>query len=83
MILLQTGQALRLRKARLRDERAICRALLRQHEFLRALSGADFRGEDVAPGVDRKVMHPVEIAGHTAAWIAVATTRPANADIAS
>jgi hypothetical protein len=83
MILLQTGQASRLRKACPLEESAICRALFGQHELLRALSGIDFRGEDVALGVDRKVVHPVEITGHAAVAPEAADDLPANADIAS
>jgi hypothetical protein len=37
-----------------------------EQEFLRALAGIDFGGEDIALGVERQVVNPVEVAGHTA-----------------
>src|SRR4051794_14570799 len=37
-----------------------------EQEFLRALAGIDLGGEDVALGVERQIVNPVEVAGHAA-----------------
>src|SRR3954465_907134 len=37
-----------------------------EQEFLRTLAGIDLGGEDVALGVEREIVNPVEVAGHAA-----------------